>query len=68
MIIALFARDVLCESRPADEPHLVRVKQTKIDRLADVAIGFRPGLADLKNFERGKFVTAALHDRGDTLK
>ena len=46
----------------------MRVKQTEIHRLANVAVGFGPGLADFENFERGKFVAATIHDRGDALE
>ena len=68
MLIAFFAGHVLRQTRAADQPHLVRVEQAEIHRFADVAVGFRPRLADFENFQRGKLEAAALHDGGDALE
>ncbi len=64
MLITFFAEHVLGQARTSDQAHLLRVEQTKIDRLADVAIGFSPGFANFENFQSGKFVAAPLHDVG----
>ena len=68
VLIALLAVHVLGELRPANQPHLLRVKVAKIDRLADVAIGFRPGFADFENFQRGNLEATTIHDGGDAFE
>ena len=54
--------------RPAQEAHLLSVEEAEIHRLANVAIGFLPSLADLVNFHRRKLETTPLHDGRDPLK
>ena len=68
MLIAFFAENVLGQARATEQPHLLRVEETEIDRFADIAISFRPCFADLVNFQRGKLVAPALHDRRDALE
>ena len=46
----------------------MRVKQTKVYRLANVAVGFHPCFTDFVNFERGKLKPAAMHDVGCALE
>ena len=64
MLIAFFAEHVLRQIRPANDPHLLPVEEEEIDRLADVAVGFGPRLADFVNFECGELEPTAIHDRG----
>ena len=68
MLIAFFAEHVLGEFRPAHDAHLLGVEEAEIHRLANVAIGFRPGLADFVNFHGGKLETTPLHDGRDALE
>src|SRR4029077_6775647 len=50
MMVTFFARHLLCEFWTPESPHLLRVEPAEIDRFADIAVGFRPCLADLENF------------------
>src|ERR1022692_367073 len=68
MLITFFTGHVLSETRPAAQSHLLRVKQTEIHRLANVAVSFGPLFADFENFKRGKFEATTVHDRGDALE
>ncbi len=68
MIITFLAGNVLREARPADPSHLLRVKQAKIHRLTNVAVGFSPWFADFQNFQRGKFIAPPFHDCGGPLQ
>ena len=68
MLIALFTWNVLRESRPTDQSHLVRIETAEIHRLANVAVGFGPWLANLENLDSGKFKSAAVQDCRDTLQ
>src|SRR5436309_11457304 len=68
MLIAFLAGNVLRESRTPEAPHLLRVEAAKIHRFADVAVGFRPRFADLKDFDCGEFVAPALHNRRGAFK
>src|SRR6266404_7568714 len=58
VIVAFFTGDLLGQAWPPEPSHLLAVKKTKIDCLADVAVCFRPRLADFENFERGKLEAA----------
>src|SRR5947208_16017399 len=64
MIVTFLDGNVLRPTRSPDETHLLRIKKAKVDCLANVPVGFRPRLADFKNFERGKLESAAVHDSG----
>ncbi len=68
MLITFFAENVLSEPRPADQAHLLRIKEAEIHRFADVAIRFGPCFADLENLQRRKFVATAMHDVCSALK
>src|SRR5438046_10568220 len=68
MIVTFLAGNVLRQTRSPDETHLLRIKKAKVDCLANVPVGFRPRLADFKNFERGKLESAAVHDSGGALQ
>ena len=68
MIVTFFAGNVLRQARSSDATHLLRVKKAKVDCLANVAIGFRPGFADFKNLERGELEPAAIHDSGSAFQ
>src|SRR5947209_11169125 len=56
---------MLSQPRPAFQPHLLRIKKTKVDRFADIAIGLGPGFTHFKHFQRGKLVTSAVQNTGD---
>ena len=62
MIITFLAGNLLRQTRSSNPPHFLGVEKAKVDCLANVPVGFRPRFADLKNFQRGKLETAALHD------
>src|SRR5207248_1360380 len=62
MLVTFFPKNVLSEPRSADQARVVRIKTTEIHRLANVAVRFRPGFANFKDFQRRKFVTPAVHD------
>jgi hypothetical protein len=47
---------------------LLRVERAEIDRFADIAVGFRPRLADLKNFDCGEFIAPAFQNVGCSLQ
>jgi len=68
MLITLFARHVLGEPRETAQAHLLRVKEQEIDRLPNIAVGFRPRFAHFENFESGKFEPPPVHDGGDPLE
>ena len=68
MIITFLAGNLLCEPRPPEASHLLRIKTTKIHRLADVAVGFVPWFAYFENFDCREFVSPAFHDVGGTLQ
>src|SRR5439155_19887416 len=68
VLVTFFAEDVLSEPRPADQTHLMRIKPAEIHRFANIAIRFRPGLADFENFERGELKTPAVHNIGGALE
>src|SRR6478672_5881020 len=64
MLVAFFAGHILREPRPAYQAHLAGVECKEIDGFANVAVRFRPRLADLKDFERGKLKSAPLENFG----
>src|SRR5262249_44868152 len=68
MMITFFPGNLLREFRAPESPHLLRVKPTKIDRLADVGVGFGPWLPDFENFYCREFVASALQDVGRALQ
>ena len=53
VLVAFFAGHVLGQSRQAADPHLLRVEEKKIDRFANIAVGFRPRFADFEHFQSG---------------
>src|SRR2546430_13182864 len=64
MIVTFFARHLLREFWAPESTHLLRIERAKIDRFADIAVGFRPRLADLENFYCREFIASALQDGG----
>ena len=50
MMITFFARHLLREFGAPESPHLLRVERAEIDRFANIAVSFRPRLADFENF------------------
>src|SRR5438034_1499348 len=68
MMITFFARDLLREFWAPESPHLLRVERAKIDRFADIGVGFRPWLADFENFYCREFVAPALQNVGRALQ
>ena len=68
MLIILLARDVLSDARPAEKAHLLRVEETEIHRLANVAVGFLPRFADFEDFDRAELKAAPLHKRGHAVE
>src|SRR4029078_8643237 len=52
----------------SESPHLLRVKRAEIDGFADIAVGFRPRLADFENFYCRKFIETALENLSCTLQ
>src|SRR4051812_10619078 len=68
MVITFFARHLLRELWATESPHLLRVEPAEIDCFANIAVGFRPWLADFENFYCRKFVTPALQYVGRALQ
>src|SRR4029077_4981536 len=64
MIITFFARHLLCEFWAPESPTFLRVDPAEIDRFADIAVGFRPCLADFENFYCRQLVAPAFQDVG----
>src|SRR6188472_1703127 len=62
MMITFLARHLLREFRPPESPHLLRVERAEIDCFANVAVSFRPRLANFENFDCREFITPALQD------
>ena len=57
--------DELAESSGVEEPDgFARVELEKVDRFADVRVGFDPGLAALLDDDATQFVAASSHDPG----
>ena len=68
MLVAFFAEHVLGQFRPAHKAHLLGVEEAKIHRLANVAIGFLPGLAHFVDFHGRELETPPLHDGRDPIE
>ena len=68
MMITFFARDLLREFGASKSPHLLRVERAEIDRFADIAVCFRPCLADFENFYCRQLVASAFQDVGRALQ
>ena len=68
VIVAFFTRNVLGQARPSDPSHLLGIKETKIDCLADIAVRFRPRFADFENLECGELEATAVHDRSGSFQ
>src|ERR1051326_3583381 len=64
MMIAFFPGNLLRELRASEPAHLLRVEPAKIDRLANIAIGFIPSLAYFEDFDRRELVAPTLPDVG----
>src|SRR5438874_12270832 len=68
MLVTFLAKNMLSQTWISTQPHLLRVKQTKIHRFADVAVGFGPSFADLEHFDRGKFKPSTIENRSHAFK
>ena len=68
MMITFFARHLLREFWAPQSPHLLRIERAEIDRFANIGVGFRPWLADFKNFYCREFVAPAFQNVGRTLQ
>src|SRR5712671_1130810 len=68
MMITFFAWHLLREFWASESAHLLRVERAKIDCFADIAVGFRPRLADFENFYCREFVAPAPQDVGRALQ
>ena len=64
MLITFFAGNLLGQTWPPNQAHLMRVKVAEIDCLADVAVRFSPWFADFEDFKGGKLVAPAVENGG----
>src|SRR5207302_10713212 len=63
MLIAFFTWNVLGESWPADQSHLVCIEPAEIHRLPNAASGFGPWFADFETFNRGELESIPIEYR-----
>src|SRR4029077_596684 len=68
VMVTFFAGHLLCKLWAPEAAHLVSVKATKINRLADIGISFLPRLACFENFNCGELISSTLQDVGGALQ
>src|SRR6266480_7357368 len=67
VVVAFLAGNPLCKLRAAETAHLLRVKAAKINRFADIGIGFIPRFAHFEDFNRREFVSPPFQNIGGAL-